>query len=120
MNETNISFYLKANRIHVFVDALRALGSPTRICFMIDESGKNLLLSSYDKRDFRSHSVPPEVYAGLGGMEVCSAKLCRIIAELHQWDLSRSYRVPGKAYPEFKIAIFQLIDAEMIDHEELE
>ncbi|MCI6594004.1 MAG: hypothetical protein MSJ87_01955 [Firmicutes bacterium] len=47
--DTNISFYLKASRIHIFIDALRGLGSPSRICFMIDELGKILLITPYRK-----------------------------------------------------------------------
>ena len=74
MHETHISFYLKANRIRIFVDALRGIGSPSRICFMIEESGETLLVAPYGKRDFRSHAVPPEVYGGTGGMEVSSAQ----------------------------------------------
>lgn len=118
MHETHISFYLKANRIRIFVDALRGIGSPSRICFMIEESGETLLVAPYGKRDFRSHAVPPEVYGGTGGMEVSSFKLCCIIANLHHWDLSRSYRVPGKVYPEQKAAVFKLSEAEGIDHAE--
>ncbi len=33
MSNYYISFYLKAYRIHIFVDALRAIGSTKRICF---------------------------------------------------------------------------------------
>ena len=40
MSETFLSFYLKANRIHVFVDALREIGQPTNICFMVGPDGK--------------------------------------------------------------------------------
>jgi len=114
--ETNISFYLRANRIHIFVDALRGIGEPSRICFMISESGESLLIAPYDKRDFKSHSVPQEVYSGTEAMEISSIKLCRIIAKLHDWDLSRSYRVPGKVYERKKIAIFDLNNAEPIEH----
>lgn len=118
MQDTYISFYLKANRIHIFVDALRGLGSPSRICFMVEESGETLLVAPYEKRDFKSHSVPPEVYNGTGGMKVSSFKLCRIIADMHHWDISRSYRVPGKVYSEQKVAIFRLPEAEVIDRAE--
>lgn len=114
--ETNISFYLRANRIHIFVDALRGIGEPSRICFMISENGESLLISPYDKRDFKSHSVPKEVYSGTEAMEISSIKLCRIIAKLHDWDLSQSYRVPGKVYESQKIAIFDLDKAEAIEH----
>lgn len=118
MQDTFISFYLKANRIHIFVDALRGMGSPSRICFMIEESGETLLIAPYEKRDFKSHSVPKEVYSGTGGMEVSSMKLCRIIANLHHWDISRSYRVPGKVFTDKKVAVFQLTEAEVIDRAE--
>ena len=80
------------------------------------ENGETLLIAPHEKRDFKSHAVPADVYKGTAGMEVCSIKLCRIIAKLHQWDLSRSYRVPGMIYPEKKAAIFRLNEAEIIDH----
>ena len=116
MMETYISFYLKANRIHVFVDALRDIGSPKRICFMISADGKKLLVAPYNKRDFVSHGVPDEVYSGMGGMEISSIKLCRLLAGMFQWDAARSYRVPGKVYSEKRIAVFELEKAEIIDH----
>lgn len=115
MRETYISFYLKANRIHIFVDSLRELGSPSRICFMIEKSGETLMIAPHEKKDFKSHNVPPKVYRGAGRMEISSMKLCHIIAELHHWDLNRSYRVPGKIYAAQKVAIFSLGEAEIID-----
>ena len=33
-------------------------------------------------------------------------KLCRIIADLHGWDMDKSYRIPGIVYPEKHMAIF--------------
>ena len=49
-------------------------------------------------------------------MEISSIKLCRIIAKLHNWDLSRSYRVSGKVYEAKKAAVFDLAKAEAIEH----
>ena len=117
MADTNLSFYLKANRIHIFVDALRKIGSPRRICFMIEESGQTLLLAPYEKRDFKSHAVPAEVYKGTGCMEVSSKKLCQIIAQLHHWNAEHSYRVPGNINTEHQVLIFELTKAEVIEHE---
>ena len=119
MKETHISFYLRANRIRIFVDALRAIGQPSRICFMIEENGETLLIAPYEKRDFISHKVPSGTYSGTTGMEVSSLKLCRIIADLHNWDLSQSYRVPGKVFPDKKVAIFNLKDAEIIERNDV-
>lgn len=114
MAETYISFYLKAYRIHVFVDALRGIGSPSRICFMISEDRRSLLLAPYHKRDLRSHNVPRNVYNGTGGMEISSMKLCRLIADLYAWDSSLSYRVPGRIYENKKVVIFDLPRADAI------
>ena len=114
MNDTYISFYLKAYRIHVFVDALRGIGRPSRICFMISKDRRSLLLAPYNKRDLKSHNVPKEVYSGLGSMEISSMMLGNLIAYSHSWDLSLSYRVPGKIYPDKNVVFFDLTKAEII------
>lgn len=114
MDETYISFYLKASRIHVFVNALRGIGCPERICFMISDDGRSLLLAPYKKRDLKSHSVPRDVYSGVGVMEISSMKLCRLIADMFSWDLSLSYRVPGRIYENNRVVIFDLKGAAVI------
>ncbi len=52
--------------------------------------------------------------------EISSYKLCRIIASLYNWNLSKSYRVPGQVFAEKRIAIFDLKRAEIIDRFEIE
>ena len=118
MNDTYISFYLRANRVHIFVDALRKIGHPKYICFMIEENGKTLVLAPYPKKDFYSHGVPPAVYNGSKSMEVSSLRLCRILADLYKWNLDASYRVPGTIIQKSNIAIFYLGEAEIIEHDE--
>ena len=114
MNETYISFYLRSNRIHVFTNALREIGEPSRICFLIGENGHSLLMIPYRKRDFRSHRVPRDVYTGCDSMEINSMKLCRIIAFIHKWDLGQSYRVPGRIFTDEQMVIFNLDRASII------
>ena len=109
--ETCISFYLKSNRIQVFTKALRGIGSPRRICFMISSDGQSLLLVPYEKRDLKSHNVPPKVYQGEGDYKINSYKLCRILAGQHHWDLNCSYRILGKVYPDQHLAVFDLASA---------
>ena len=99
MNETYISFYLRSNRIHVFTNALREIGEPSRICFMIGENGHSLLMVPYKKRDFRSHYVSRDVYNGCDSMEISSMKLCRIIAFIHKWDVRTVLSCPRKNIP---------------------
>lgn len=115
---SNISFYMKANKVHVFIEALRGLGSPTRICFLLNKEGSSLLVIPYRKRDFKSHAVPKEVYNGCDRMEVNSMKLCKIIANLHGWDMDKSYRIPGMVYPEKRLAVFNLERAFLISKTE--
>ena len=115
MNETYISFYLRSNRIHVFTNALREIGEPSRICFLVGENGHSLLMVPYRKRDFRSHNVPRDVYSGCDSMEISSMKLCRIIAFIHNWDIRQSYRVPGRIFPDEQVVICDLDGAAVIN-----
>ena len=116
MKETFLSFYLRTNRIQVFVSALKGIGNPRRICFLLSRDGKSLLLTPYGKRDLKSHSVPASAYQGSGDFRINSYKLCHILAEKHHWDLSRSYRVPGKVCPKRQIVVFDLTSARVLDH----
>ena len=114
MSQSFISIYLRSNQILVFVDVLKEIGSPQRVCFMLSQDGKSLLLMPYEKRDLKSHSVPSEVYRGRGDYRINSYKLCHILAEKHHWDLQRSYRVPGKMYPGKQLVVFDLESASVI------
>ena len=114
MIETNISFYLRSSRVHIYIDSLYGIGKPNRICFMLDKNGNSFLLTPYKKRDLKSHTVPGEVYKSKRCMEVSSIKLCRLIASTHNWNLKHSYRVPGMINTYQKIAVFDLTKAEII------
>ena len=112
--EICISFYLKSNRIQVFTKALRGIGSPRRICFMISSNGQSLLLAPYEKRDLKSHNVPSKVYQGEGDYRINSHKLCRLLASQHHWDLNGSYRIPGRVYSDQRLVVFDLSSARRI------
>ena len=81
---------------------------------MIEENGETLIIAPYERRDFKSHGDPQDVYNGKCCMEVSSIKLCHIIASVHHWELSRSYRVPGKIYAEQNVVLFSLAEAKKI------
>lgn len=118
MNETHISFYLKAYRIHIFMEALRGIGSPHRICFMLSKDGQSLAMLPYKKRDFKSHKVAQEVYQGGQSLEVSSYQFCSMLAALHSWDKERSYRVPGIIDTERHLVLFDLTKAKIIEKRE--
>lgn len=114
MADTYISFYLRNNRIHIFVDALRGIGSPKYVCFLIADDGKNLILSPYKKKDFHSHRVPQDVYHGKRSLELASMRLCQILTAEFGWDSSKSYRIPGLLVEDKKIVVFDLSRAAKI------
>ena len=109
-----ISFYLKAGRIHIFTETLRCIGNPKRICFMIAADGQSLLMRAYEKRDFKSHKVPQDVYGGQRSLEISSRKLCEILAGVHGWDPKYSYRVPGMILKDRHSVLFPLTKAKII------
>ena len=115
MDDIYISFYLRVNRIHIFVDLLRGIDSPKRICFCIDHTGKKLLITPYLDNDFKSHKVPDRVYAGSGNFEVCSMKLCKSLSHINGWKPDGSYRVPGRISKMQNIAVFDLSKATLIE-----
>ena len=91
MSNYYISFYLKAYRIHIFVDALRAIGSPKRICFF---------------------------YNGSTGLEISSFPLCQLLSTKYKWNANQSYRISGKVSNYSmgqKVVVFDLESAEIIN-----
>ena len=112
MAETYISFYLRNDRIHIFVEALRGIGSPQYICFLMGNNGDSLVLAPYDKKDFHSHRVPQSVYRGKKSLELASIRLCKMLTASFDWDANMSYRVPGTIIEQQKIVIFDLKNAQ--------
>ena len=93
MSNSYISFYLKAYRIHVFTDTLRAIDSPKRICFLVDKDIKHLAI------------------------EISSFPLCQLISKKLNWEFNCSYRVLGKVGKISggqKAVVFDLTNAETI------
>lgn len=95
-NSTYISFYLRVNRIHIFCDAVRTIGQPHFVRFLINEDATAMIMEPYDKMEFQSMRVPKEVYNMAGKMEFCSTPLCQLLSHRLGWDTKRSYRVHGK------------------------
>ena len=73
------------------------------------------MLIPYNKKDFHSHRVPMSVYQGKKGFVLTSIRLCKILALKFNWDMDKSYRVPGFLVNHQKIVIFNLQKAELIE-----
>lgn len=94
--------------------SLTALNNCERICFLLAQDGKTLLMQPHKNRDFISHKVPREVYESKRSFEISSCNLCRILADIHGWDSERSYRAPGRIAGNSNGVLFFLDKAELI------
>ena len=113
-SETYISFYLSTSRIHIFRSTLRDIDNPKFIRFLVKEDGQSMIMEAYHKKDFRSHRVPKPNDNKEWKMEVRSLPLCTLLQNKLNWTDGRSYRIPGKVYPQQRLAVFDLSAAEQI------
>ena len=115
MDEPYVSFYLRQNRIRVFRQTITAIGDPRFIRFMIKKDGSSLILLPYNKKTFQSLRVPETANYDRWSMEISSKPLCLLLAHRLGWELSRSYRIPGKVYEQQPLVLFNLSRAYPIE-----
>ncbi len=106
-NDSYISFYLSSMRIHIFAKTIIEIGNPKYIRFLVNEKGPSMVMEAYHKKDFLSHRVKKRKM-GWNGMEISSLPLCSLLKNRLGWEDGKSYRVPGKTYPNQHIAVFDL------------
>lgn len=110
-DSTYISFYLRSNTIHIFCKAIREIGNPEFIRFLIHLDGIKLVMQAYTQLEFISFRVPCSVYEKKGSMELRSKAFCGVIASHMGWDTRKSYRIPGNIYPKQRLVQFDLSKA---------
>lgn len=123
MHETHISFYLSGGRLHVFPEALRGIGNPTFVRFLLSNDGLSMIMEPYNRKVFASFRVPKGLYEKTDKwtrMEFKCAPFCRMMAHHLSWDMGQSYRVKGKIYPAQRIVKFDLQSAYPINSESVE
>ena len=117
-DNTYVSFYLKEGKVHVFCDAVRSIGEPHFIRFLLNKSGTSMIMEPYDKKEFQSIRVPKSVYSRTGKMEFRCKPFCRLLEYALCWDGERSYRIPGRIIHKQHIILFDLTRASVIQSRE--
>lgn len=120
MDETYVSFYLRQYRIRIFRQTIASIGNPRYIKFMVKEDGLSLILMPYDQKAFQSLRVQETASYNRWSMEISSKPLCLLISSCLGWDISRSYRVPGKVYARYPLVLLDLSKAYLIERGEKE
>lgn len=111
--KTHMSFYLDRSTFHVFTNAIRRVGSPPYVRFLINPDNLCMAMESYDKKGPTSFSVPPKLFSDSKGtsMRIQSKRFCCLLADKMGWDETKSYRVPGHIFSKQQIVIFDLSQA---------
>ena len=115
-NKTYVSFYLKDGVINVYTDAIRFLGEPNYIRFLLNRDGSSMIMQACHKKEFQSIRVHKNVDRSLMQTRFCSAAMCRLMTYALGWEKNKSYRVPGKYIPAQKIVVFDMTQAEIINN----
>ena len=123
MYDTFISFYLSGGRLHIQSDALRKIGCPSFVRFLMNEDGCSMVMAPYNRKVFASMRVPKGVYdksLKRNQMEIKCAPFCRLMAQHLGWEADCSYRIQGKVYASQRIVKYDLHTAYAIKGEALE
>lgn len=118
--DTYISFYLAGGRLHIQPEALRKIGCPSYVRFLMSADGMSMIMEPYNRKVFASMRVPKGLYGKAvkrSRMEVKCAPFCRLLAHHLGWDESCSYRIQGKVYPNQRIVKYDLNTAYAINSE---
>ena len=109
---TNSSYTL--NITDIKADAVRGIGEPPFVRFLIAKDGKSIVMEPYNRKVFASMRVPPTMYNKTGQrarMEIKCVPFCRYLAACLGWDDKSTYRVPGRVLPQQCVVLFDLTKA---------
>lgn len=109
-----VSAYLGSNTLRIFRSAVREIGVPKYVRFRVHDSGKSMIMERYDKKTQRSFRVPKDLMENDRSMRVHSKSFCYALAQAQNWDVHKSYRIPGAVLIPGKIVVFDLTSAEEI------
>ena len=116
-DNTYISFYLSDGTCKVFTNAIRTLGNPKYVRFLINPVTLAMAMEEYGEKTFTSFKISKNMLGGRNchGLRIYSKKFCDVVATRMGWDPKKSYRVPGFIYPEQKLVIYDLTSAKEIE-----
>lgn len=111
-DSTFVSFYLRYDTVHIFCDALRKIGRPEYIRFLVNENSLQMVMQAHDKKEFISFRVPKALYGHQYGtrkrMHIRSKAFCQLLAAKMGWEPTKSYRIPGIIFPSQNLVRYDL------------
>lgn len=117
-DDTYLTIHMNPYYIRVFRNALKAVGMPRYVRFLMEPDSERMAMTAYDRKEFTSFRVPQKISES-GNKNACvrihSHILCKALFRQFGWDTLRTYRIPGKLYPEQKAVIYNLTEAFSLD-----
>jgi hypothetical protein len=114
-NNICISFYLREAAIRIHRKALNSISNPSFVEFLVNSDQKTFAVRSCEKKSLRSFRVRVNINSKTDKVEFYSLPLCRMLAQINNWDIDGSYRVFGRAFPDQDIAVFEFSSSEIIN-----
>lgn len=113
-DDTYMTIHMNPYYIRVFRNALKAVGMPRYVRFLMEPDSARMAMTAYGRKEFTSFKVPngAMVHGSKSGcVKIFSHVLCKSIYRQFGWDPTRTYHIPGKLFPEQKTVVYNLSDA---------
>ena len=98
----------------MFADALRSLGTPNYIRFLLGKDGSSMIMEPYHKKEFQSIRVKKDNEQMHRKLCFRCKPFCKLLENRLGWTSLYSYRVPGRLIPSQRIILFDLTQATAI------
>ncbi|MCF0238805.1 MAG: hypothetical protein HUK24_09405 [Sphaerochaetaceae bacterium] len=111
--DTYISFYLSKCTFRLFKSALRQIGNPPYIRFLVSNKDMSIVMQAFDEKTQISFKISEKMLAkgNSQSLVVHSKRLCSILASVMGWDVTKNYRIKGRIYPSQQLVKFDLSTA---------
>ena len=115
-NKIGISFSLERGRVLIHRSALRSIGMPSNIRFLLNTGAKKVAVQVCEAIDRDSFTVPN--LEDTGSYEICSMNFINVLYRLAGWKKEKSYRIYGNVFAKNRLVEYDLSDATEITDEE--
>ena len=105
-NDLGMSFSISSGRVVIFLKALEILEFPEYIKFFVNPTKRAVAIQTCGIDDEGAKRVPYGLIKE--GASIKIMYLTRMVYEICNWDVNKTYRVTGEFYPKNQVICFDL------------
>lgn len=107
---------LKKDRIRIYKNTLRALGTPDYVLLLVNPEERTLVILLSDRSDPRAHHIPSVPLEVQRTFELYSRSLIKNLRNVcRDWKDNQSYRMYGEVIPNKGMVRFYMSDAVFVN-----